>query len=125
MAMPYINAALVTALTGTVVPADVLEAIVGQACNEVDIHLNSRGITGTVCGATTAAASAYAKALLLERGLHRGEFEATVGEFSSTVNVTAAVQALRKTAQEQLDAYCAARETATEPRRRIVKVTGW
>jgi len=123
--MPYIDAPRVTALTGAILPEDVLAVIVTEACAEVDIYLSSRGVSGTVCGATTAAAGAYAKALLLERGLQTGSFESAVGDFSSTVNVTAAVQSLRKTAQERLDAYIAARETATDQRRRIAKVNGW
>jgi hypothetical protein len=116
---------MVTALTGAKLETGVLEVIVGQACAEVDIYLGARGVAGTMCVATTAAAGCYAKALLLERGLQTGSFESTVGDFSSSVNVTAAVQALRKTAQEHLDAYIAARETATDQRRRVVKVGGW
>lgn len=121
----YLRAESLRLLAGTTLSPETVQEILAEVDREITVYIECRGGVPSVCDATVAAASAFGKALVLEHGLLTGTFEASVGDFSSGVNVTSAVLALRKTGQDSLDANLVGQASLQSPRRKyLAKVNG-
>jgi hypothetical protein len=105
--MTYCSTTELIALTGT--PLDVttvLTPIIEAADKEINTYLVPYGLSGSSSvEAVNQASLKLAKAGLLDRGLHTGDYQAASGDFESKVDVIRAIEALRKAAFALLDQY--------------------
>lgn len=92
-------------VTGSTRSATVLQACIDEGDRKINLYLKSNGITGAAGDDLKSISLTMAKAELLDLGLQAGDLQASNGDFSSTVNVTEAVKALRASAYEALDQY--------------------
>lgn len=92
-------------LVGSARSVTVLQACIDQGDRRINTYLKKNSITGVTSDDLKTASIAMAKAELLEYGLHVGDFQASNGDFASSLNVPAAVDALRKDAFAILDQY--------------------
>jgi len=95
-------------LTGSTRTDTQLQAIIDEGDRKINTYLKSKTITGVASDDLKSASLTMAKAGLLEFGLQVGDFQASNGDFSSSLNVTEAVKALRQEAYAILDQYVAA-----------------
>ena len=94
-----------------------LQACIDEGDRKITNYLKARGISAGACDAVKSASLTMAKAELLHLGLQTGDFQASNGDFSSSVNVTEAVKALRAEAYATLDDYLAQQTSLNTPRR--------
>jgi len=111
-------------LTGSVRSSTILGAIIDEADRQLTAYLKARGVTASACDETKSASLALSQAGLLHFGLQEGSFQATSGDFSSSVNVTEAVKALEARAYSILDDYISRQISLTTPRRTYLMKAG-
>jgi len=112
-------------LTGSVRTQTVLEAVIDEADRQVNTYLKAHGVNAVSNDATKSASLSMSKAGLLELGLQEGSFQASSADFTSSVDVTSAVKALRAAAYATLDDYIAIQLTLVTPRKvYLAKVNG-
>ena len=103
--MAYCTTTDLVNLTGSARSATVLQAIIDEADRKIGAYLRANSITGVAGDDLKSASLTLSKAGLLEYGLQTGDFQASNGDFSSSLNVTAEVDRLRKEAFGILDQY--------------------
>ena len=111
--MAYCTTTELVNVTGSSRSATILQAIIDEADRKIGAYLKSNGVTGAAGDDLKSASLTLSKAGLLEYGLQVGDFQASNGDFSSSLNVPAAVEMLRKEAFEILDQYISSTEGAT------------
>ena len=111
-------------LTGSVRSSTILGAIIDEADRQITAYLRARGVSASACDETKSASLALSQAGLLLFGLQEGSFEASSGDFSSSVNVTGAVKALETRAFSILDDYISRQISLTVPRRSYMMKAG-
>ena len=111
-------------LTGSIRSSTILGAIIDEADRQITAYLRARGVSASGCDETKSASLALSQAGLLRFGLQEGSFQASSGDFSSSVNVTSAVKALETRAFEILDDYISRQISLTVPRRVYLMKTG-
>lgn len=89
-----------------------LQACIDEGDRKINLYLKSNGVTGAAGDDLKSISLTMAKAELLDLGLQTGDLQASNGDFSSSVNVTEAVKALRASAYEALDQYIVTNTTA-------------
>jgi hypothetical protein len=110
------------ALTGTTEDATtVLTPIIQAADREVDAYLAPHGVSASDTGPCQQASLKLAMAGLLERGLHKGEYQASNPEFTSSVDVMRAIESNRKAAFALLDQHIEAQTSASVGTRVFVR----
>ena len=92
-------------VTGSTRSATILQGIIDEADRQINLYLRSNGITGASGDDLKSISLTLSKAGLLEFGLQVGDLQASNGDFSSSLNVTEAVKALRTSAYTALDQY--------------------
>lgn len=110
--MTYCTTTDLINVTGSARSATVLQAIIDEADRKINAYLRANSITGVAGDDLKSASLTMSKAGLLEYGLQVGDFQASNGDFSSSLNVPAAVDALRKEAFALLDSYIVASGTS-------------
>jgi len=104
--MTYCSTTELVALSGSTLDATtILTPIITAADREIDAYLAPHNISGAASGACKQASLKLSMAGLLERGLHTGDYQATSGDFTSSVNVVQAIEANRQRAFVLLDQY--------------------
>lgn len=109
----YCTTAELINVTQSTRSATVLQACIDEGDRKINLYLKSNGITGAAGDDLKSVSLTMAKAELLDLGLQTGDLQASNGDFSSSVNVTEAVKALRASAYAALDQYITA-NTASE-----------
>ena len=120
--MSYCTTAELVNVTGSTRSATILQAIIDEADRKINSYLSSYSLSGTSGDVLKSASLTLSKAGLLEYGLQVGDFQASNGDFSSSLNVTAAVESLRKEAFETLDQYITANASSEGSRFRCSRV---
>lgn len=115
--MTYCTTADLVNLTGSTRTTTQLQAIIDEADREVNAYLKARGVSGSTCDELKSVSLKLSKAGLLEFGLQNGDFEADSGDFTSSVDVTRAVESLRAAARRQMDDFIATQVSLSTPRR--------
>jgi len=104
--MTYCSTTELVALSGSTLDATtILTPIIEAADREIDAYLAPHNLSGSASGACKQASLKLSMAGLLERGLHTGDYQATSGDFTSSVNVVQAIEANRQRAFVLLDQY--------------------
>jgi hypothetical protein len=103
-------------LTGSVRTSTILGAIIDEADRQITAYLKARGVSASACDETKSASLALSQAGLLRLGLQEGSFQASSGDFSSSVNVTDACKALETRAFSILDDYISRQVALNTPR---------
>jgi len=111
-------------LTGSVRTQTVLEAIISEADRQLTAYLKARGVTASACDESKSASLALSQAGLLRLGLQEGSFQASSGDFTSSVNVTDACKALETRAFSILDDYISRQVALITPRRSYMMKAG-
>ena len=111
-------------LTGSVRTQTILEAIISEADRQVTAYLKARGVSASATDETKSASLSLSQAGLLRLGLQEGSFQASSGDFSSSVNVTEAVKALEARAFSILDDYISRQVALITPRRSYMMKAG-
>lgn len=111
--MAYCTTTELINVTGSSRSATILQAIIDEADRKIGAYLKSNGITGVAGDDLKSASLTLSKAGLLEYGLQVGDFQASNGDFSSSLNVTSEVDRLRKETFEILDQYISTTEGVT------------
>ena len=111
-------------LTGSVRTQTVLEAIISEADRQLTAYLKARGVTASACDESKSASLALSQAGLLRLGLQEGSFQASSGDFTSSVNVTDACKALETRAFSILDDYISRQVALIVPRRSYIMKAG-
>jgi hypothetical protein len=111
-------------LTGSVRTQTVLEAIISEADRQLTAYLKARGVTASACDESKSASLALSQAGLLRLGLQEGSFQASSGDFTSSVNVTDACKALETRAFSILDDYISRQVALTVPRKSYMMKAG-
>lgn len=106
--MAYCTTTELINITGSARSSTILTDIIAEADRKINTYLKSYGVNGATCDELKSASLTLSKAGLLEYGLQVGDFQASNGDFSSSLNVTEAVKALRADAFSILDQYIAA-----------------
>lgn len=88
--------------------ATILQACIDEGDRKINLYLKANGISGVTGDDLKSVSLTMAKAELLDLGLQAGDFQASNGDFASSVNVTEAVKALRASAYGALDQYITA-----------------
>ncbi len=120
--MSYCTTTDLINLTGSTRTTTQLQAIIDQADREINTRLKARGQTGTACDDLKTISLNLSKAGLLELGLQDGTFQTTSGDFTSSVDVTRAVESLRKAAFALLDEYIEGNTIAAGAKTRVSRV---
>jgi len=113
-----------TNITGTLRSATILQAIIDESDRQITAYLKARGVSASGCNETKSASLALSQAGLLRFGLQEGSFQASSGDFSSSVNVTEACKALEARAFAILDDYISRQISLTVPRRSYMMKAG-
>jgi hypothetical protein len=111
-------------LTGSVRTQTVLEAIISEADRQLTAYLKARGVTASACDESKSASLSLSQAGLLRLGLQEGSFQASSGDFTSSVNVTDACKALETRAFAILDDYISRQVALVTPRRSYMMKAG-
>ena len=111
-------------LTGSVRTQTVLEAIISEADRQLTAYLKARGVSASACDESKSASLALSQAGLLRLGLQEGSFQASSGDFTSSVNVTDACKALETRAFSILDDYISRQVALITPRRSYMMKAG-
>lgn len=120
--MTYCTTEELRALSGTSEdPAVVLVPIIEAADREIDAYLTPYGLTGTASGACKQASLKLSLAALLERGVHKGYYQASEGGYTSSVDVVRAIESNRKSAYAFLQQYIDSQSTSTTSSRALVR----
>jgi hypothetical protein len=122
--MSFCTTTELTNVTGSVRSATILQAIIDEADRQITAYLRARGVGASACDETKSASLALSQAGLLRFGLQEGSFQATSGDFSSSVNVTEACKALETRAFSILDDYISRQISLTVPRRSYMMKAG-
>lgn len=99
-----------------------LQACIDEADRKINLYLKSNKITGVTGDDLKSVSLTMAKAELLDLGLQTGDFQASNGDFSSSVDVTNAVKALRESAYAALDQYITANTVSKGSRVRCSRI---
>jgi hypothetical protein len=111
-------------LTGSVRTQTVLEAIISEADRQLTAYLKARGVTASACDESKSASLSLSQAGLLRLGLQEGSFQASSGDFTSSVNITDACKALETRAFAILDDYISRQVALVTPRRSYMMKAG-
>jgi hypothetical protein len=111
-------------ITGSLRSSTILQAIIDEADRQVTAYLKARGVGALSCDETKSASLLISQAGLLRFGLQEGSFQASTGDFNSSVNVTEAVKALESRAFAILDDFISRQITLSVPRRIYMMTTG-
>lgn len=103
--MSYCSTTELVNVTGCSLSSTILQAVIDDGDREIDAYLALYGLSGTASGAIKSASLKLAKAGLLEYGLQTGTMQAAVPDYTSSVNVTEAVKALREQAFALVEQY--------------------
>jgi len=114
--MSYCTTAELVLLTGSAKSDAILQAIIDDGDREIDAWLALYGLTGTASGACKSASLKMAQAGLLYYDLHAGDLQLDVGEYTSTLDVTRATEALRAAAFTLLEQYRNSQTSLSSPR---------
>jgi hypothetical protein len=106
--MTYCTTTDLINVTGSARSSTILQGIIDEADRQINLYLKSNGVTGVAGDDLKSISLTLSKAGLLEYGLQVGDLQASNGDFSSSVDVTSAVKALRDTADKALDRYITA-----------------
>jgi len=108
-------------LTGSELSSAILQAIIDDGDREIDAYLGQFNLSGSATGAVQSASLKLGKAGLLDRALQTGDLEASEGEFTSSVDVTRAVKALRDAAFALLEQYRDSQTSISAPHLTFVR----
>ena len=111
-------------VTGTIRSSTILQALIDESDRQVTAYLRARGVAIADCDETKSASLLLSQAGLLRFGLQEGSFQASTGDFSSSVNVTEACKALEARAFAILDDFISRQITLSVPRRVYMVTTG-
>lgn len=111
-------------VTGSTRSSTILQAIIDEADRQVTAYLRARGVGASSVDETKSASLALSQAGLLLFGLQEGSFQASSGDFSSSVNVSTSVKALEMRAFEILDDYISRQISLTVPRKSYMMKAG-
>jgi hypothetical protein len=103
--MSYCSTTDLTNISGSALSSTILQALIDDGDREIDAYLGQFGLSGTATGACKSASLKFAQAGLLLYGLQTGTMQATSGDFSSSVDVTRAVESLRKAGYQLVEQY--------------------
>jgi hypothetical protein len=103
--MSYCTTAELINITESARSATVLQACIDEGDRKINLYLKSNGIAGSSGDDLKSVSLTMAKAELLDLGLQAGDLQASNGDFTSSLNVTEAVKALRASAYAALDQY--------------------
>jgi hypothetical protein len=103
--MTYCTTAELINITESTRTSTVLQACIDEGDRKINLYLKSNGITGSSGDDLKSVSLTMAKAELLDLGLQAGDLQASNGDFTSSLNVTEAVKALRASAYAALDQY--------------------
>ena len=103
--MSYCTTAELVKHTGSALATATLQELIDDGDREIDAYLGQFNLSGSASGACQSASLKLAKANLLMYNLQAGTMEASQGEMASNVNVTQAIESLRKQAFELLEQY--------------------
>lgn len=118
--MTYCSTTELVALSGSTLDATtILTPIIEAADREIDAYLSPQNLSGAASGACKQASLKLSMAGLLERGLHTGDYQATSGDFTSSVDVVRAIKANRESAYVLLDQYVKANKSESIHVRRV------
>ena len=106
--MTYCTTAELVGITESKRSTATLQACIDEGDRKINLYLKSYGITGVAGDDLKSISLTMAKAELLDLGLQNGDLQTSDGDFSSSVNVTDAVKALRDSAYSALDQYISA-----------------
>ncbi len=120
--MSYCTTTDLVNLTGSTRTTIQLQAIIDQADREINTLLKARGQTGMACEDLKMISLNLSKAGLLDMGLQDGTFQSSSGDFSSSVDVTRAVESLRNAAFALLNEYIEGNTIAAGAKTRVSRV---
>lgn len=103
--MSYCSTSDLTNVTGSTLSSTILQALIDDGDREIDAYLAPFGVSASASGACKSASLKFAQAGLLYYNLQNGTMQSTSGDFTSSVDVTRAAEALRKAAFSLLDQY--------------------
>jgi len=109
--MAYCTTADLIGITESKRTSATLQACIDEGDRKINLYLKANKITGVSGDDLKSASLTMAKAELLDLGLQTGDLQASNADFSSSVNVTEAVRALRASAYSALDQYITANTT--------------
>jgi len=113
-----------TNVTGSIRSATILQALIDESDRQITAYLKARGVSASGCDETKSASLALSQAGLLRFGLQEGSFQASSGDFSSSVNVSEACKALEARAFAILDDYISRQISLSTPRRSYMMKAG-
>jgi len=119
--MTYSTAAELKLLTGSTLADANCTAIIEAGDRKIDAYLSPYGLGGAASGACKEASLEMGKAGLLEEGLQSGKYQATSGDFTSSVDVIKAIEHHQKSAFKLLDLYVVAQSSLASSKRAFVR----
>jgi hypothetical protein len=125
--MTYCTNAKLTQMTGTALSTTIQDALILEADYEINGWLYQAGLTPPASDTTLEVASLkLSTTLVMTRhrmdGTQPGSL--SVGEFSMSDNIDAAIASLRDSARQLVDSYIAKVKTASYRSTRVYKVNG-
>ena len=120
--MGYCTTSELVNVTGSARSSTILQGIIDEADRQINLYLKSNGVAGVAGDDLKSISLTLSKAGLLEYGLQVGDLQASNGDFSSSVDVTSAVKALRETAFAALDQYITANTVSQVTRSRVSRI---
>lgn len=119
--MTYCTAAELKLLTGSTLADASVTAIIEAGDRKIDAYLSPYGLGGSATGACKEASLDLGKAGLLEEGLQSGKYQATSGDFSSSLDVIKAIEHYQKTAFRLLDLFIDSQSSLPSANRSYVR----
>ena len=122
--MSFCSTTELTNVTGSIRSSTILQALIDESDRQITAYLKARGVSASGCDETKSASLALSQAGLLRFGLQEGSFQASSGDFTSSVNVTDACKALETRAFAILDDYISRQVALTVPRKSYMMKAG-
>lgn len=119
--MTYCTAAELKLLTGSTLADATCTAIIEAGDRKIDAYLLPYGLGGTSSGACKEASLEMGKAGLLEEGLQTGKYQATSGDFTSSVDAIKAIEHHQAAAYKLLDLFIDSQTTLASSKRSFVR----
>ena len=119
--MTYCTAAELKRLTRSTLEDATVIAIIESGDRKIDAYLAPYNLSGSASGACKEASLEMGKAGLIEEGLQAGIYQATSGDFSSSVDAIKAIEHHQKTAYALLDQFISNQTTLSTTKRSFVR----
>ena len=119
--MTYCTYAELALLTGSTLASGTLTAIIESGDRKIDAYLLPYGITASASGTFKEASLEMGKAGLIAEGLQSGKYQATSGDFTSSMDAVKAIDHHENMAYKLLDQYIDNQTTTITDKRCFIR----